>query len=472
MHRSSQSRRQEGKRSPSRRRFLQATLGAGGFGLGLGEILRLRAASTSSGGASPPDTAVIQVWLGGGPSQFETFDPKPDAPLEIRGPYGLTRTKLPGVIFSDNLPRTAQVVDRAAILRTVTHPDNNHATASASLTTGYADTSPESLHPSVGSVVSRLRGPNRPGLPAYVHISHEQERNLDIGAVHGAGYLSSSHAPFTVMQDPYHNGYREDLVRPAIVDFELANDVTLARVADRRTLLEGFDRFRRHTDTCRSMHAFDDFQRAAMDIVTSGAAQRAFDLSEESAKTHALYGPHRWGKMALLSRRLVEAGATFVTLNTAPDSLCWDWHLNLVNDKRPADGSQGPSRGMDVSGPPLDQMISALVTDLYQRGLDRKVLLLVWGEFGRTPRINKTGGRDHWGPLMSILLAGGGLKVGQVIGTSNRYGEEPSRRPVPPADVLTMVYRHLGIAPQTHTANLAGRPFPVLPDGRVISELL
>ena len=154
-----------------------------------------------------------------------------------------------------------------------------------------------------------------------------------------------------------------------------------------------------------------------------------------------------------------------MTLNTAPDSLCWDWHRNIVNDHRPADGSQGPNRGMDVTGPPMDQMVSALVTDLYQRGLDRKVLLVVWGEFGRTPRVNKTGGRDHWGALMSILVAGGGLKVGHVLGASTDKGEVPTDRPVSPGDVLATMYRHLGIDRNLHTITRGGRPIPILPDG-------
>ena len=176
--------------------------------------------------------------------------------------------------------------------------------------------------------------------------------------------------------------------------------------------------------------------------------------------------------MGLLARRLVEAGVTFVTMSTAPDSLCWDWHLNIVNDDRPADGSNGPSRGMDISGPPLDQMLAALISDLYERGLDKKVLLIVWGEFGRTPRVNKTGGRDHWGSLMSILLSGGGLNVGQVIGTSTKTGDVPSNRPVSPTDVLATMYRHLGIDTTQHTVTNAGRPIPILPDGKPIHELI
>jgi hypothetical protein len=253
---------------------------------------------------------------------------------------------------------------------------------------------------------------------------------------------------------------------------KLADDVTIERIGDRRALLERIDRLARNVDSTGVLDGVDEFNRAALNMVTSGNARRAFDITRESRATLRLYGSHRWGKMALLARRLVEAGVKFVTINTAPDSLCWDWHRNIVNDDRPADGSDGPSRGMDVSGPPLDEMLSALITDLYARGLDKKVLLVVWGEFGRTPKVNKTGGRDHWGSLMSILVAGGGLRVGQVLGASNKNGEIPVDRPIAPTDVLATMYRHLGIDTHQHTLTLQGRPIPILPDGEPIRELI
>ena len=455
------------KNPVSRRRFLQSSLVTGGLSLSLADLLRLQAASRAHGG-DQKDTAVIQVWLGGGPSQFETFDPKPEAPQEIRGPYGVIQTKFPGVLFCECMPLTAKVLDRAAIIRTVSHPNNNHSPASACLATGYKKTTGQ-RYPSVGSVVSHLRGANHDGLPPYVLLSQDLTRNQDIAACMGPGYLGAAHSPMTVLQDPFKDEFQESKLRKAVADFELASDLTLERVASRQALLGKLDRF---ANAAQEMEGVDHFSRVALDMISNGDARRAFDLSEESEATRRMYGSHRWGQMALLARRLVEAGTTFVTLSTAPDSLCWDWHLNIVNDKRPADGSMGPSRGMDLSGPPLDQMVSALVTDIYDRGLDKKVLLLVWGEFGRTPRINKTGGRDHWGPLMSILLAGGGLRVDQVIGTSNPYGEMPSERPVHPNEVLATVYRHLGIDPRTHTTDLQGRPSPLLSFGEAVAELL
>ena len=452
----------------TRRRFLQSTVSAGGLGLSLDGILQAQASDASV----DKDTAVIQVWLGGGPSQFETFDPKPEAPIEIRGPYGTIPTLHSGVKFCETMPLTSQVVDRAAIIRSISHGENGHFVAAHWLSTGYRGMNNHASHPSAGALVSKFLGPRSPGMPPYVLLSEEQTRNPNIGEVMGPGHLGSGHGAFTVFQDPYVSGYRHDMLQAATSNLKLADDVTIDRVGDRRSLLTSLDNLSRNIDASRTMRGIDRFGQVALDMVTNGKARKAFDLSDEPAHIHKLYGGHRWGQSALLARRLVEAGVSFVTINTAPDSLCWDWHLNIVNDNRPADGSLGPSRGMDLSGPPLDQMIAALVTDIYQRGLDKKVMLLVWGEFGRTPRINKTGGRDHWGPLMSILLAGGGMKVGQVIGQSNSRGETPVDRPIHPNDVLATVYRHLGIDPSSHTVTRESRPIPLLPNGEPISELI
>jgi len=455
----------------TRRRFLQSTLWAGGAGLTLGDVLRYRTQAAERG-RPVADTAVIQIWLGGGPSQFETFDPKPNAPVEIRGPYQPIQSRLPGVLVCETLPKTAAVLDRAAVIRTVTHTTNGHFVGAHWCVTGYPGTAGEPTHPSVGSIVSHFRGPNLASLPAYVLISEEQERNQVIGAVTGAGHLGIAHSPFTMLQDPYRHGFDLNRMRLATANLKLADDLTLDRAADRRVLLQSLDRMARAVDMTRTMEGMDHFNHIALNMLTTGEARKAFDLTREPEATRRRYGTHRWGQMGLLARRLVEAGSTFVTLNTGPDSLCWDWHRHIVNDNRPADGSEGPTRGMDISGPPLDQMISALIGDIYERGLDRKVLLVIWGEFGRTPRVNKTGGRDHWGALMSILLAGGGLRVGQVIGTSNSNGEEPSDRPVRPTDVLATIYRHLGIDLASHTVNNAGRPIPILPDGEPIHEVI
>ncbi len=464
-------------RSPTinRRQCLATTLMAGGIGLGLSDVLRLQAQAgtgTTTPHATASDTAIIQIWLGGGPSQFETFDPKPDAPIEYRGPYGTVATKLAGVRICEKLPRIAQVLDRTAIIRSVTHSTDGHFVGAHWCTTGYPGTRNKASHPSNGSIASKFCGARRLGLPAYVLLSEQQTRNPEIGEVMGPGHLGAGHNPLTIYQDPFVDRFQLAPVSTATASLKLADDITLDRLGDRQSLLEFLDRIPRALDTSRMMDGIDHFQQSALNMITTAQARQAFDLNSESARTRERYGHHRWGQSALLARRLVEAGVTFVTLNTAPDSLCWDWHLNIVNDNRPADGSLGPSRGMDLSGPPLDQAVSALVEDLYQRGLDRKVLLVVWGEFGRTPRINATGGRDHWGAVMSILLAGGGLKMGQVIGATNSKGEIPIDRPVSPTDVLTMMYRHLGIDAHQHTLTSSGRPIPILPDGQIVSELI
>ncbi len=460
----------------SRRRLLQVSLAAGGAGLSLTDILRLQ--SQAQGAENTPqrpalDTSVIQIWLGGGPSQFETFDPKPNAPIEFRGPYNSIQTVHPGVQICEKFPLVAQILDRATILRTISHPTNGHYDAAHHLSTGHRAVSGrnDSL-PSSGAIASKFRGANNPQVPAYVLFSEEQTRNPEIATIMGASYLGNQHTPFTVLQNPYNSAFQPQPVRDAVSNLQLANDVTLARVEDRRTLLASLDRYAREADAKRMMDGMDGLNRIALEMVTSGAARRAFDLNEESTATRDRYGRHRWGQMGLLARRLVEAGVTFLTLNTAPDSLCWDWHRNICHDHRPADGSDGPSRGLDVSAPPLDQMLSALIGDLYERGLDRKVLVVVWGEFGRTPRVNATGGRDHWASLMSMLVAGGGLRMGQVIGESTSKGEIPATAPISPMDVLATIYRHLGIPLTAHTMNRAGRPMPMLPDGAPVAELI
>ena len=451
-----------------RRDFLTSSIMAGGAGLTLPQLCAARDASAN---IDHQDTAVIQIWLGGGPSQFETFDPKPHAPAEFRGPYNAIQSVHPGVLACETMPRTAKVLKQAALIRTVSHAANGHFVGAHWLSCGVPGTNNKSSHPSSGSLVAKFRGSNKPGLPPYALLSEEQTRNPEIGTVMGPAYLGAQYAPFTIKQTPFDWEFQPSNIQTATESLQLADNMTIDRIDDRRALLAGLDRFKRDADASRSMEGVEKFATQALDMVTSGSAQKAFDINAESAATRDLYGRNRWGQMGLLARRLVEAGVTFVTLNTAPDSLSWDWHLNIVNDHRPPDGSTGPSRGIEITGPPLDQMVSALITDLHTRGLDKKVLLVVWGEFGRTPRVNKTGGRDHWGSLMSILLSGGGLQMGQVIGTSTDKGEVPKERPVHPTDVLATMYRHLGIDTNLHTINRAGRPIPLLADGRVISEL-
>lgn len=462
-------RNQHTRHDMSRRRFLSASLLSGGAGLALGDILRLRSLAAEQGQAAP-DTAVIQIWLGGGPSQFETLDPKPLAPMEIRGPYKAISSKLPGAPVCEMLPLTAGMLDKTAIIRSFTHEFDDHFGVTRWCLAGRKEPDNKNAYPSVGSIVSRFRGPRQPGMPPYVMLSEEPVMHHHLFDAMGPGYLGVAHSPFSVLQDPYAPEFQHERLKKATGSFELANDVTLDRMGDRKSLLAHLGRLQRSADSTQVQEGLDPYQRLALDLITSEKARRAFDLQQESAITRERYGAHRWGQMALLARRLVEAGVTFVTLNTAPDCLRWDWHVSVTRENRPQPDPGGPNVGMEHSGPPLDRALSALIADLSERELCRNVLLVVWGEFGRSPRINTTGGRDHWPKLGSVLLAGGGLKMGQLIGASSPDGGLPTERPVSPSDVLATLYKHLGIDPKQKIVT-QGRPIPLLPDGKAIDEL-
>ena len=454
----------------SRRRFMSASLCAGGAGLALGDVLRLRSLAAEQGHVAP-DTSVIQIWLGGGPSQFETFDPKPLAPVEIRGPYRSIASKLPGVRVCETMPLTAAVLDKTAIIKSFTHPYDDHFGVMRWCLEGRKEPDKREGYPSVGSIASKFRGPREVGMPPYVMLSEEPVMHHHLFDAMGPGYLGPSHSPFAVLQDAYPFDFQSDRLRSATDSLQLANDVTLDRVSDRKSLLAELDLLPRKLDAQRAQGGLDPFASLALDLVTSAKARRAFDLNAESAATRERYGSHRWGQMTLLARRLVESGVTFVTINTAPDCLRWDWHVSITKENRPQPDPGGPNVGADWSCPPLDRALSALIADLSERELCRNVLLVVWGEFGRTPKINVTGGRDHWPKLGSVLLAGGGLKMGQVIGESSHDGSLPTDRPISPSDVLQTLYKHLGIDPNQNAINLQGRPIQLLPDGKPIDEL-
>lgn len=458
----------------SRRRFMMSSLLAGSAGLALEDILRLRAlgAEGTGTGSNLPDTAVIQIWLGGGPSQFETFDPKPLAPSEIRGPYKAIQSSLPGAMVCEMLPLTAKVIDKTAIVRSFTHGIDDHFGVSRWCLGGRYETDGKAGTPAVGAVASRFRGPRQAGMPPYVILSDEPTLYHELFNMMGPGYLGVGHSAFTVMQNPYQPDFQFDKLRTATGDLELANDVTLERINDRKSLLSHLDALPRRLDQKIARDGLEPFARLALEMVTSAKARRAFDLNEESAATRERYGTHHWGQMALLSRRLVEAGVTFVTLNTAPDCLRWDWHESVVNVERPeVPGPGGPKVGMEVCGPPFDKALSALISDLTERDKCRNVMLIVWGEFGRSPRVNERGGREHWPPLGSVLFAGAGLKTGQLIGESDRQGARPESRPIGPSDVVATLYHHLGIDLTQSTVNLQGRPIPILSEGKPIHEL-
>lgn len=432
----------------SRRSFLKiGALGLAGFALP--DLLRLRAADAAIG-KSVPDTAAILIWCDGGPSQFETYDPKPEAPVEYRGPWKPIQTKLPGVQFCELLPKQAQLADKLAILRSCAHKESGHGSAVKNLNTGYLHPPNTNegtfLYPSLGSIVAKVRETQRSSLPHYACIP---AAGVFKGEVGGGAYLGTAYDPFAA--NPAEGAKAVQV--PA--------ELTVERLQNRRSLLASLDRLKRDADAGGMMEGMDTFTRQAFEMVTGKAAREALDLSRESVKTRDKYGSstvergHSWGQSILLARRLVEAGVGFVTVG------CGGWD----------DHGEGLTKNLPRRAPIFDAAVSALIEDLYERGLDKKVAVLIWGEFGRTPRINK-GGRDHWPSSMSALLAGGGLKMGQVIGSTDDKGTRPKDRSLHPNDVMATIYKHLGIDRTRTFVNPAGRPIPILPHGEPIAELL
>jgi hypothetical protein len=435
-----------------RRSFLQAgVLGLGG--LGLADLIRLRAEAGNH--TAPRDTNVILFWLSGGPGHMETWDPKPEAVSQFRGPFGAISTRVPGVQFGELMPASAQIMDQLAILRSVNHGTGDHTKGNHWMLTGFegpafnASDNTVQRRPAMGSVVAQLRGPNRPGMPPYVGVPHLRGGTDNL--FHYAAYLGGGCNPFVVNSDPNEAAYR-------VRDLSLPGDLPFARLENRRHLLGALDDFRAAAD--RGMSDMDAHQQRAFDLLGSKQVRDAFDISQEAAPTRDAYGRHMFGQSALLARRLVENGVTFVTVNCVP----WDHHGTA--------GRLKTAEGARLLIPPLDVALAALVRDLIDRGLFEKTLVVAMGEFGRTPRMNADGGRDHWGDTFSVLMAGGGLRMGQVVGSSSARGEYVVERPLDPQDVAATIYRHLGIAAQTIAfPDRTGRPMHLVEKGEPIREL-
>jgi hypothetical protein len=409
----------------------------------MADALRLRAQAAEQGGSSR-DTAVIQVFLNGGPTHIDTYDPKPDAPKEIKGELNPIATKLSGVQVSELLPKTAQSLDKMCLVRSLHHDTPDHGQGTHWVMTGFPTANgfftPNNDRPSVGSIAAKLRGANGPGIPPYVALPR--------GPLYGnAAYLGAGYNPFGIDGDPSNNVRVRNLEPP--------NGLSLDRLDDRRHLLASLDRIERQRDASGMMGGIDHFTAQAYEMVTGPAARKAFDLAKEDPRLRDRYGRTPLGQSCLLARRLVEAGVTFITINDFDN---WDHHGGIY-------------QRLKVQLPKLDDAVSALVEDLHQRGQADRVLVVVWGEFGRSPRISN-GGRDHWPGAMSALVAGGGLKMGQVVGATTRKGESPVERPLRPEDMLQTVYHVLGINPLHEFPNESGRPMPVLNRGSVIPELV
>jgi hypothetical protein len=425
----------------SRRSFLKVGF-LGLAGLTLADHLRLQAQAQEAGQPTR-DTAVILLWLGGGPSHIDMYDLKPDAPAEFRGEFRPIATNLPGVRVGEHLPLQARLMDKISVVRSVTHTNAGHGMGTHWMMTGYVPTIEinDNLNPSCGSIVARVRGANAPRLPAYVCLPNPPPSA-------NAAYLGVAYNPFTPGNDPNSPGFQ-------VRDLRLAPQVDLSRFRNRRELLRGLDNLRRDVDTQGAAEGYDRFYRDAFDIVTGERCRNAFDIHREPARVRDHYGRDSWGQSTLLARRLVEAGVTYVTVNMGG----WDTHNNNFQSLR--------TRLL----PRYDRAVAALIEDLHARGLDRRVLVVSYGEFGRTPRVNTTAGRDHWPGAMSVLFAGGGLRMGRVIGSTDARAEYPTSRAASPQDVLATVYQVLGINYRQEFHDAAQRPIAILNEGRPIAEL-
>ncbi len=443
------------RRMMTRRDSLRAGfLGLGG--LTLSELLRLRASAATNGISESKDTAVILLFVHGGPSHLETYDLKPNAPTDIRGPFSPIPTNVPGLDVCELLPKHAQIADKYTIIRSVSHDQANHFEGHARFLSGYGQMkigTSESHYPMVGPVVNRVLENKHRGLPAAVAINGVCVNGPDYSPGIAQGYWSSQ--------------YRLPICNFSLQDASLR--INPSHLGDRVRLQESFDSLRRGLDQSGSMDALDAFNRRAIDILTTGKAQKAFDISQEDPKLRDKYGDDYFGREVLLARRLVESGVSFVSIRvpgSGPNSKAHDWDDHAVNWDMPT--------AMVARTPRYDHVVTTLIEDLFARGLDKKVLLIVTGEFGRTPRLEfKEGriGRDHYPGAMSILVSGGGMPMGQIIGQTNRFGEHPVDLQHDPHDILATIYKHLGIDHTQEFLDPQGRPIP-LTRGTPIRELI
>jgi hypothetical protein len=447
-------------RRPSRRLDRRAFLRAGLGALTLPGLLRLRAAA---GPTRREPTAVIVLFCYGGMSHLDLYDPKPEAPAEYRGPFAPVATRVPGMRLSELLPRHAAVADRFGLLRSLAHEASCHANGPQMLMTGHYTPRqswyPE--HPDCLAVTNYLRW--RPGraVPNYVGLTTAPPEPGPVPAL-GPAYLGGAFAPFCVYNDPNRPDFRVGL----------GGEPEVPRLRGRRGLLGAVDRYLRTAP----LRAMDGFHEQAFGILSSPAARRAFDLEREPPALRDRYGRTGWGQQCLLARRLVEAGVDLVTVTLSGSEAGgaganWDDHAvncNIFEALR--------RRALS-----FDRCVTALLEDLYDRGLDRRVLLVVTGEFGRTPRISyavgsvtrvRQPGRDHWPYAMSVLFAGGGIPGGQVVGATDRLGERPARQRVGAGDFLATVYRHLGVNAAVSLPDATGRPIPILAEGSPIPQLV
>ncbi|HET6424249.1 MAG TPA: DUF1501 domain-containing protein, partial [Planctomycetaceae bacterium] len=416
----------------SRRNFVQLGL-AGMASVGLPQILRAKEESQSLG-TSAKDTSIILIWLDGGPGHMDMYDMKPQAPAEYRGLWNPIRTNVAGMEITELYPKQAQCADKFSIVRSLYHNQGDHFTGGHYMLTGRggasgADT--QGKYPFVGAIASKLTGPRRPGMPAHAAVPYASSIGLRPGYF-GGNYLGVSSNPFETDGDPNASNFQ-------VSNMQLPGGMTIQRLEDRTTLAKQFDRLRRDVDNSGMLESMNRFDRQAYDMVAGDAARKAFDIGGEDPRMRDRYGRHTWGQSTLLARRLVEAGSTMVTVHLGG----WDHHWDLKGS-------------YERLLPIVDSLVATLFDDLSQRGLYDKTLVMLCGEFSRTPRMNDGGnggapmsmgtpGRDHWGNAMFCLMGGGGVKGGQIVGSTNRLGEAPQDRPVTPADIHHTMFHVLGV---------------------------
>jgi len=450
MSHSSASRSNKNCEGFSRRDCLQ--LGLGGL-LGGGLVGALQATTLASGsGESTPvrrqaDSCIL-IWMDGGPSHYETFDPKPEAPAEIRGEFGTIETKTPGMRFSEILPNLANISDSLAIVRSIRHDQGNHGAGNHYMMTGAPPRIPVgcgafvSFHPSLGSVVSHQLGAPH-GIPAYFSIPNMSRSG-------GPNFLGSRFAPFVVPDDPNSQSFR-------VRDVTLPSGLGDQRFSQRQLIRQQIDQMLRinHEAAGDPTLAADEFFQQGLQLISSPEAQAAFDIHREPESIRDKYGRNAFGQRALLARRLVSAGVPFVTLYHGG----WDHHSDIFSSFK-------------TKVPPFEATIAALIEDLKEQGMLERTMVIALGEFGRTPKVNSRGGRDHWSNAMSVMFAGGGTPGGQVIGATDRQGYAATERILSPENFVSTVYRKLGIDPEQILYTPQGRPTHLVSDETAIAELM
>jgi uncharacterized protein (DUF1501 family) len=444
----------------NRRSFLRLGV-AGMASLGLPQILRAKTESAAATG-SRKNTKVILIWLDGGPGHMDMYDMKPDAPAEYRGLWKPIKTRVPGFDITEMYPKQAKVTDKFSVVRSLHHDTGDHFAGGHRMLTakdmGVSGAKTDQKFPGIGAIVDREIGSRNPGLPGYVAIPYASSIGIRPGYF-GGHMLGAQHNPFETVNDAASPNFK-------VPNLGLTGGMTINQLDDRKSLSKRFDTMRKAMDDRPDTQAMDRFSEEAYEFVTGRAAREAFDISKEDPKLRDQYGRHSWGQSTLLARRLAEAGSTFTTVHLGG----WDHHWDL-------------KKGYETNLPIVDSLVSALFIDLDDRGLLDETLVVLCGEFSRTPKMNDGGnggppgskgtpGRDHWGNAMFCLMGGGGVRGGIVVGSTDAKGERPKERPVTPCNIHATIYEVLGIDSKLQLLDPTGRPVNVLDDPTPIHELL